>query len=489
MGDNLKQKMLGALTWASVDRFGQQAVQIIIGMILARLLTPDDFGLIGLIMIFVALSTVLVDSGFSQALLRKKNADELDYNSVFYFNITVSILVYLILFFLAPHIAIFFNEPQLTKICRVIFIAIFFNALYLIPIAKMLRVLDFKNGAKINLFSVTCSGIIGVILAYNGIGVWALVAQQVLFHFFRMISLHFFVKWRPKLIFSFKVIRDFWTFSMNLLGTSVLNVVFNNMYFLILGKFYTKYEVGYYSQANKLSETINSTFQTVLLGSTFPLLVKIHTEDERFRRIFRELSQKISLITFPIMLGAIAAAKPLIVVLYTTKFLPSVLYFQLICLGSLFIPLYTLIISALNARGQSRSTFRVEFIKKLLIMISILAFFRYGVISLLIGYIISCTIAFIISVFYLKSNLNHFIKHQISDVIGNIAIGLFIAVIVFLLSLVIANLHVLLITQLIVAGIIYIGSVRLFYKDLFDNALNFISNKVSPFRNKYLKHN
>ena len=151
MGDDLKQKMLSAMTWSTVDRFGQQAVQFVIGLILARLLTPDDYGLIGMVMVFVSLSTSLVDGGFGQALIRKQNADETDFNTVFYFNIFISVSLYILLFFLAPYIAGFFNQPQLLTISRVIFIAILFNALYLIPVAKMVRNLDYKNGAKINM--------------------------------------------------------------------------------------------------------------------------------------------------------------------------------------------------------------------------------------------------------------------------------------------------------------------------------------------------
>ena len=202
MGDNLKQKMLGALAWSSVDRFGQQAVQFFIGMILARLLSPSDYTLIGLVMVFVSLSTTLVDSGFGQALVRKPEATETDFNSVFYFNIFISVILYILLFFLAPVIAVFFNQPKLVLVARVIFIGILMNALYLIPTVKMVRALDFKSSAKVNIFSVACSGIFGIVMAFYGFGVWSLVAQQVLFQFFRLISLTFIIKWKPQLIFS-----------------------------------------------------------------------------------------------------------------------------------------------------------------------------------------------------------------------------------------------------------------------------------------------
>jgi len=479
MSDDLKQKMLSAMTWSTVDRFGQQAVQFIIGLILARLLTPDDYGLIGMVMVFVSLSTSLVDGGFGQALIRKQNANETDYNTVFYFNIIISVSLYIILFFLAPSISIFFNQPQLISISRVIFIAILFNALYLIPVAKMVRNLDYKNGAKINIFSVTCSGIVGVTLAFNGFGVWSLVAQQVLFHFVRMISLHYFVKWKPKAIFSFSVIRNFWSFSINLLGTYILNTIFNNFYMLILAKFYPKYEVGFYSQANKLSETTNTSFQSILVGSTYSLLVKIQNDDERFRRIFRELARKISIITFPIMLVLIIVAYPLIFVLLTKKWIAAVPYFQLLCLGSLFAPLYGLNINALNSRGKSKVTFRIEFIKKGLILLSVVLCFRFGIIAMLWGYVMACFIAYVISILYLKTDLKHYIKHQITDFIGCIGIGIGIAACDFALSFLIHNNHLLLGIQVITSGILYIFSIKLFYKELYNQVFEFISGKLA----------
>ena len=484
MGDDLKQKMLSAMTWSTVDRFGQQAVQFVIGLILARLLTPDDYGLIGMVMVFVSLSTALVDGGFGQALIRKQNADETDYNTVFYFNIAISVSLYIILFFLAPSIAGFFNQPQLINISRVIFIAILFNALYLIPVAKMVRNLDFKNGAKINIFSVTCSGVAGVTMAFNGFGVWSLVAQQVLFHFFRMVSLHYFVKWKPRAIFSFNVIRNFWSFSINLLGTYILNMIFNYLYILILGKFYAKHEVGYYTQANKLNETTNTSFQSVLVGSTYSLLVKIQNDDERFRRIFREIARKISIITFPIMLVLIVVAHPLIYVLLTEKWIAAVPYFQMLCFASLFAPLYGLNISALNSRGKSKITFKLEIIKKALILLSVVICFHFGIIAMLIGYVLACFIAFLISILYLKTDLKHYIKHQITDFIGCIGIGIFIAACDFALSFLIHNNHMLLAIQVITSGILYILSIKLFYNELYSQVYQFILGKLALIKRK-----
>ncbi|HRU64151.1 MAG TPA: lipopolysaccharide biosynthesis protein, partial [Paludibacteraceae bacterium] len=314
MGDNLKQKTLDALTWSAIDRFGQQIIQVIIGIIVARLLSPDDYGLMGMIMIFAALSFVLVESGFGQALIRKKDASEIDFNTIFYFNILISIALYVLLYFLSPAIARFFHQPQLIKIGRIIFISLLFNAFYLVPFTQKVKEMDFKSIAKINILSVFLSGSAGVTLAILKFGVWALVIQQISFHFFRMIGYHFFVKWKPKKLFSFSIIKEFWSFSVHILGSSILTVIFNNLYVFILGKYYQRKDVGYYSQANKLSETVNFTFQQIL-GSTYSMFSQIQDDDERLNRIFKVMIKRTALVTIPVIFIFIVIAYSLIYVL------------------------------------------------------------------------------------------------------------------------------------------------------------------------------
>ena len=482
MGDNLKEKTIGALKWSAVDRFGQQIVQFIIGIILARLLSRADFGLIGMVMIFSALSFVLVESGFGQALVRKQDSDERDFNTIFYTNIFISLLLYIILFFTTPLIAVFFHQPQLVSIGRVMFVAIIFNAMYLVPYVKLGRIMDFKTIAKVNILSTTLSGFCGVIMAVTHFGVWALVVQQVLYQFFRMVFFHLFVKWKPQLIYSFSVIRNFWNFSINLLGTYVLNVLFNNLYVILIGRFYNISQVGSYTQANKLSETFSFTFQSILVGSTYSMFSQIQNEDERFRRIFRELAKKVSVITFPVFFFLIAAAKPLIVILLSDKWLEAVPYFQLLCLAAVFTPLYSLTISALNARGQSKTTFKIEIIKKILILISVFSMFNFGINAMLWGYAVSSAIALSVAIFYLKKNLNHYIKHQFVDFTGTIVFGLIIALASFCLTFFIHNLKFLFFLQVTTTGIIYFLGVKLFYKELYNMGLKFLLNFFYKFK-------
>lgn len=479
MGDNLKGKMLAAVKWSSVDRFGQQSVQFIIAIILTRLLTPEDFGLLGLIMIFAALSFVLVESGFGQALIRKEDVNELDYSSVFYFNVSISAILYLTLYFLSPLIANFFDQPQLIYINRVAFVAILFNAFYLIPLAKLGKALDFKTMAKVNLLSTGLSGMIGVGYAFWQPSVWALVLQQVSYHFFRMLFFYVFVQWKPKLLFSFRVIRSLLAYSVNLLLTSLLNVLFNYIFVIILGRFYSKADVGYYSQGNKLSETFNFTFQSILVGSSFSLFSQIQHDEDRFRRVFREIANKASIVTFPVVMVLIVVAQPLIEVLWTTAFLPSVPYFRILCLASLFMPLYTLNISALNAQGQSKTTFKIELIKKAFILTGIFLTFKYGVFAMLWTYAFSSITAYAISVLYLKKQLNHYIKHQFLDFVKSLGLGLFIALVVSVLGLFIVQAHWLLASQLLTAAVSYVLVIKFLHPDLYRKVYTLIGHNIN----------
>ncbi|MDO9154690.1 MAG: lipopolysaccharide biosynthesis protein [Paludibacter sp.] len=484
MGDNLKSKTISVFAWSTFDRFGQQLVQFIIGLILARLLSPHDFGLIGMVMIFASLSFVLVESGFGQALVRKKNAGDREFSTIFFFNIGVSILLYTLLFFSAPLIAAYFSQPQLTVIARVIFISIPFNALYLVQFVKLGVVLDFKSIAKVNIISTSVSGLFGLSLAFFGYGVWALVVQTVLYHLVRMICFIYFVRWKPIAYFSLSVIREFFGFSINLLGTGVLNVIFNNLYVFLLGKFYSIQQVGYYTQANKLGETANFTFISILSGSTYNLFIQVHDQLDRLLRIFREIIRKTSLITIPIFMFLIAAAHPLIFVLLGEKWLNSVIYLQLICAANIFAPLYVLNFNLLNSRGKSKVTFKIELVKKSLIILSVAVCFSYGIIPMLLAYIFVTWLSFFISLVEVKREIKHYWKNQITDILPSFGVGLLIAIGAFMLSLLIQNNHFLLITQIAIAIILYLLSIKLFFNDLFDKGLTFIQEKLLELNRK-----
>ena len=477
MGDNLKYKMIGALKWSTIDRFGQQGVQFFIGMLLARLLSADDYGLIGMIMIFVALSYVLVDSGFAQALVRKTDATNLHYDSVFYFNLIISILLYAIAYWAAPLIAHFFNQPALVAICRVLFLAIIFNALYLVQFTRLSKALNYKKLAQINLISTLISGSIGVWVAIVYRNAWALVVQQLAYHFFRFVMSFLLVDWRPGLSFSFAIIKEFSKFSLHLLGTSVLNVLFNYIYVLIIARFYPRSEVGYYTQGNKLNETFNFSIQAILISSSYAMFSQIQNDDERMRRIFSELTKKTALITMPLVLFLLTIAHPFIDVVWTSKFAASAPYFQMLCLATLFNPFYSLTITALNARGKSKITFRLEFMKKALMLLSIFVAFRWGIMPMLWGYIAASTMSFVAAMLVFDGELKLRISEQVKNFIPGLSIGLVIAILSFMVGLLQLNSFISLFLSSTVAIIVYGYVVYKYYNEIFQKMINYLQLK------------
>jgi len=465
--------MVNALTWTTIDRFGQQIVQVVIGLVLARLLSPEDYGLIGMVMIFIALSSVLIDGGFGQALIRKENANQTDYSTIFFLNLGISIFLYTILFLLAPLIARFFKQPQLILVSRVLFIAIIFNALYFIQYVIIIKEVAFKILAKVNISSTFISGAIGIFLAIKGTGVWALVIQQISYHMFRLVLFYIYRQWRPILAFSFSVIKEFWTFSIHLLGTSVLNAIFNNIYSFLIGKFFPLKQVGYYAQANKLSETVNFSFQQIVMSATYPLLVQIQNEVDRFKRVYRKMVNSISIFIFPFLLTLITISRPLISILLTAKWAASVPFFQLLCLANLFSPFFGLNVSVLNSRGESRKSLQLELIKKSLIFLSIFICFFYGIITMLIGFVIANYIAYGASMFFIKKNLDYKFKQQFSDIFPTFTAAILVSALLFLIKALIPghNPFILLLSQLAVASIIYVILLYIFEKENFQKVM------------------
>lgn len=478
MSDNLKQRTLNAIKWSVVDRFGQQAVQLIISILLARWLDVDVFGLIAMLAVFNALSFVLVDSGFGQALIRKRTNDQKELSTIFFFNLFIGISLYIILFFSAPLISAYYNTSELTRISRIVFLSIPLNALYLIPFVKLSMVLDYKSISKVNILSTAISGSIALVLALLNFGVWTLVWQLVSFHFFRFFTLFIFIRWKPIAYFSFDYIWEHWKFSANLLGTSSLNAIFNNIYTFIFGKIYTPTVLGFYYQANKQAETVNYALNTLLTTTTFNVFSQVNDDLVRLKRILISFISKSALISIPICFFLIFSAEDLIVVLIKEKWLPAVPFFQIICLANIFAPLYTLNLNALNSIGLSKNTFRIELFKKGLILASVALLIRQDAIIMIAAYALICWISFFISTRETKKNLNYFWIHQFKDIIPAIIIGAIVGLGCFGVTMLDLPYLWSLILKGITAAVIFFSAVRIFYKDLMENMVNQIKKQL-----------
>ena len=293
-----------------------------------------------------------------------------------------------------------------------------------------------------------------------------------------MILFFYTVNWKPLKMFSFSVLNAFFPFTVNLLFTSILNVLFNNLFIVILGKFYPKSEVGYYVQGNKLNETVSFTIQSVLLGSTFSMFSQIQNDDERFRRIFRELSNKVSLTTLPFLLALIASASQFVVIIWSDLYIDSVLYFQLLCLAALFIPLYTLNISALNARGLSKITMLIESTKRILILVMILLTFNFGIVYMLIGYIFSSYIAYFMSLLFIRKEIKYYFKYQRSDMLKNIILSLLMFLVVYSANYIDINIYLKFILQIVSGLSFYLIYLRMFYSEFLNKIIQNLKTTI-----------
>lgn len=477
MSENLKHKMLGALAWSSVDRVAQQGTQFIIGIILARLLSPTDYGLMGMVMIFATLSYVLVEGGLTAALVRTKNITREHTNTVFYSNLIVSVSLYLLFFFTAPLIADFFNQKELIPLIRVTNLALIFNSLYIVPYGLIERNLDFKKLAKVNFISTSISGVAGAISAFYNAGVWALVIQQTSYHLIRTVCFYIWQRWLPNLIFSKKIFKEYASFSIHILSSNLLNVIFNNVYTFLLGKFYSAKQLGYYTQANKIAETANFTFSAIFGKTSYNLFAQIHEEKERMINAMRQMVQKSSLIVMPFTIFLIFAAYPIFFTLFGEKWFTSVPYFQLICTANLLNCVYQINNYALNSVGKSKKSLQVEIIKRCLIIISVVLCFQYGIMALLMGYVVSCVLSWFTSLIQVKRTIGMKIIYQLTDIVPTMLWSLIICYIGYLCGLITENLYLKLIIQGGVSLILYISVIFIFYKDMWEYILKFLKIK------------
>lgn len=481
--------MISAVAWSTIEKFGQQLIQFLAGLVFARLLFPEDFGLMGIIMIFVAISLILVESGFGQALIRKTNISNTDYTSVFYFNLATAIALYLILFFVAPLISTFFHQPHLSSLIRVMSLAVIINSLYLIPYSTLGRALDFKTISKVNIIAITTGAVLGIIAAFLKFGVWALVVQQLTYQIIKLILLHTFVRWQPSGRFQFGVIRELWKYSLNILFTSLVNVLFNNIFVIILGRSYSKAETGQYTQGNKLSETFSYTFQAIFAGSTFALFAQLQNDLPRFGRILGEMTRRTSVVSIPIVSALIAIATPLITLLWTDKFLPAVSYFQLMSLATILAPFYVMNINALNARGKSASTMAIELIKKIVIATGIFILYKQGITLMLWAFVIGSLLAYPVSAWFVKKELKLTFRSQLANIFPGLIIGLIIGGAIFPINWLHLSVIPTLCMQFILALSLYIVIIRFFYRDLYDKFINFAIDNIPLLKNRFREVN
>lgn len=399
MLNSVSRELTRGVIWNFIEKVLMQVAQFVIGIILARLLMPSDFGLVGMLAIFVAISNVFIESGFAKALIQKKDCQEIDYSTAFVTNIVFAIIIYIILFFCAPLIANFYKEPILVDLTRVLGLNFVLGSFNIVQRARLMSKVDFKSLAKIKVASVILGGIIGVAMAYKGFGVWSLVGQTISATIVLIILFPIVSKWKPSFHFSKDSFHFLWGFGSKLMITGVYSVIINNISTLFIGRTYSSGQLGHYTRASQFSELISFTVNDVLGTVTFPVLSHLQDNKEQMVAVYRKVLFFTAMSIFPIMILCVLLAKPIVLILLTDKWLPCVVLMQWLFLARMFTPLSSVNMNILNAVGRSDLYMKLDFAKSPLIILSLVITIPIGVEAICIGSFVVSFICFFINAF------------------------------------------------------------------------------------------
>lgn len=427
MTDSLRRKATSGILWSAIERYGQQSCAFVVQLILARLLAPEEFGLIAMVVVFIAISGALIDAGFSRALVQRKEVTDSDLSTVFYFNMVVSFLVAALLHFCAPAIALFYGFSDLSQILRFLSFGLILSAFGAVHRSILTRGLFFKKLFWVSFPSVLISGSLGIVMAYSGFGVWALVGQSLCMALISSLFLWLQSTWRPAFVFDVGCLKEMFPYASQLALSSILDQGFRNIYVLVIGKFFTLAEVGFFQRARAFQQLPVSNFQSVLSQVAFPLFASIQNDPARMRSGMRKALQLGALFSFPTMTGMALVAEPMVVVIIGEQWLPIVPILQLLCVVGVIYPISAINVNLLMSIGRADLFLRIEIIKKLLVLANVLITYRYGLTAMILGMIVVSIIALVINTFYSKAFLGYGLFKQLKDIFA-------IAVIVLIMS-------------------------------------------------------
>lgn len=458
--NNLGSKTVSGLLWSFIDLFAGHGIQFVFLLVLARLLAPEYFGIIAIVTIFIIIGNSIVDSGFSQALIREKKVTQEDYSTIFYFNLVMSLVMYILIFVMASLIEAFFNQEGITGVIRVISLSIIFYALSIIQRVILTKNIDFKKQAVVNLLASIGSGAFAALLAIKGYGVWSLVFQTLILRLLQTFLLWMSIKWIPAFVFSIPSFKKYFKFGSRILISGLIDTIYANIFSIIIGKFYPARQLGYFTNASKLSEMISISVTTSLQRVTYPVLSSIQENKDMLKNGFRKIIGMTAYIIFPIMIGLMAVSDSLIVVLFGPNWVESIPYFKLLCLAAILYPLHSLNLNILQVKGRSDLFLKLEIIKKLLLTLLIGAslLFSQGIIGLIGAGVISSYLSFFINTFYSSREISYSTFQQIKDVLPFLGLSVGMGVIVYVIGLLLPVPHFIKLVLQVLAGCsIYIG--------------------------------
>lgn len=472
--DSAKKKSVKGTIWSFADNFMTIGCSFVIGIVLARLLSPSDYGTVGVLSIFLSLANVFVDCGFGTAIIRKKERTQEDMSTAFYFNVGLGIFVYLVLFFISPLVADFFRLPILKVLLRVLALCVFFNSLAIVQTAQFTAKLKIKTIATVNVCTQIPMGLVGIYFAYKGFGVWTLVIQQVGSSFFKTFLLWGLSKWRPSFVFSRESFLYLFNFGWKLLSANLIGSFFNEIYSFFIGRFIGTSQLGLYSKANHLATQPRQILVNVINRVVLPIMVETQGDTDKVRSVYSRLIQMVCFIVFPVYFLLITIARPLILIIWTSKWEDTIVLFMICCAGFCWGPISQLNFSLLQLLNRTDLTLKLEFFKKPICLVLLLCGVPFG----LIGVVISCSVynvvAAIINMFPTKKLLNYGYQLQFWDILRYLLAAIVSFVVTYVVVVFIKNNAFALVCGIIIYIFIYLAICIIFKLKAFNELKNII---------------
>lgn len=474
--NNLKNKTLSGLFWRFMERCGAQGVHFVVQIILARLLAPDLYGIVALVTVFTAILQIFVDSGMGNALIQKKDADDLDFSSVFYFNILMCTVLYIGMFIAAPYIADFYEDGELTLVIRVMSLSLIISGLKNVQQAYVSRTMQFKRFFFSTLIGTIIAAVIGVAMAYAGLGVWALVTQDIVNKFIDTLILWFTVDWRPKLMFSISRLKGMISYGWKLLVSSLIDTVYSNVRQLIIGKMYTSADLGYYNRGKQFPYTIVTNINASIDSVLFPAMASQQDDSQRVKAMTRRAIKTSSYIMWPLMMGLAFTSGTVIELLLTEKWMECVPFLRIFCITYAFYPIQTANLNAIKAMGRSDLFLKLEIMKKCVGVVVLFATMWHGVMVMAYSLLFTSVISQIINSWPNKKLLEYSYIEQIKDIVPYVILSVLMGIIIYPIGYVGLGLGVTLGVQVILGAIIYIIGSKILKFDSYSYIIDIVKN-------------
>lgn len=476
---NLKEKTARGLFWGFLSSGGMQLLNLIIGIFLARLLSPGEYGIVGMLAIFTLLANNLQESGFGVALVNIKDIRHNDYNSVFWFNVGTSILLYLLLFFCAPLIAAFFHQPCLVPLSRFLFLAFVIASLCISPNAMLVRDLKVKEKAITSLTALVVSGSVAVIMAIKGFSYWSLATQQILYNVVICIGRYYFTRWCPTFKVDFKPIKQMFSFSYKVLVTTVLTTINNNVLTVIFGRLFPAQAVGNFTQANKWNTMANQLVTNTVAQVAQPVLTRIVDDSERQRRVFGKMLRFTAFMSFPAMFGLALVAPQVILLAIGEKWIDSIPLLQILCVSGAFIPLYTVYQNLFLSQGKSDIYMWLTVAQIALTLIAVLVCHNLGIRAMVMAFAAINVLWLLAWQWFANRQIGYRFMNMLRDLLPFMGIALIVVGATYLLTCSLSNLYVLLITRVLIAVALYLLIMKLLHARIMEECIEFLLSRYN----------